>query len=266
MASRSFSSMGPAKAHLVRGTGGWQGEIADLRADAEVGFMAVESEIRGPAVAQANIRLNTQPTAADTITIGADVYEFVATLGAQTGTHIGVLRGASAAAALANIISAINGSAGLGTTYSAHGTEAVVASIYNTDFLHIEPAVQNGGTVVVGTKPNIALSDALTAVIAWDHTNLGNLGGNVALKTVVHKIVVDATNLAADFDVKIPGTITKSEVLFVTDASNVVDTTGKAASILLTNVPARNAVTVDFNGGGTDPVATDIVYLQVTYF
>lgn len=266
MASRSFGSKGPQKAHLIRGSGGWQGEIADVRADAEEAFQAMEADAGGgQGVAQANIRLNTQPTAADTITIGSDVYEFVAALGSQTAGRIGVLRGASAAAALANIVAAINGAAGLGSTYSAKGTAAVKASVYNTDFLHIEAAEAAGGAVVAGTKPNVALSDALTAVIAWDHENLGRTGGNVALKKVTHQIVVDAVNLAADFDVVAPGVITKAEVLFVTDAAGAVDTTGKAASIILTVVAARNAVTVDFNTGATDPVATDKVYLQITY-
>jgi len=266
MASRSFGLKVPQKAHLVRGTGGLQGEIADLRADAEEAFLSAEADTGGgQGIAQANIRMNTQPTATDTITIGADVYEFVATLGSQTGSHIGVLRGASAAAALANIIAAINGAAGLGTTYSAKGAALVKASIYNTDFLHIEAAEAAGGAVVPGLKPNIAISDALTASIAWDHENLGRTGGNVALKKVVHQIVVDATNLAADFDVVAPGVVTKAEVLYVTNAAGVVDTSGKAASIVLAIVAARNAVTVDFNTGSTDPVATDLVYLQITY-
>lgn len=265
MASRSFGSKAPAKPHLVRGSGGWQAEVSDLRADTEEGFLAMEAEVSAQAVAQANIRLNTQPTATDTITIGSDVYEFVATLAATTPGNIGVLRGADAAAARANIIAAINGAAGLGTTYTAKGTSAINASIYNTDFLHIEPSEFPGGPSVAGLKPNLALSDALTAVIAWDQVNLGLTGGNIGLKRVVHQITVDATNLAADFDLVAPGTLMGSQVLYVTDTAGAVDATGKAASIILTNVLARNAVTVDFNGGATDPVATDIVYLEITY-
>lgn len=268
MASRSFGTKVPQKIHLVRGTGGLQGEIADLRADTEEAFLSMEADTGGgQGIAQANIRLNTQPTATDTITIGSNVYEFKALItdAPTTPGNIVVLRGASAAAALANIIAAINGASGLGTTYSAKGTALVKASIYNTDFLHIEAAEAAGGAVVPGLKPNIALSDALTAVIAWDHENLGRTGGDVALKKVVHQIVVDAVNLAANFDVVAPGVITKAEVLYVTNAAGVVDTTGKGASAVLTIVPARNAVTVDFHTGGTDPVATDKVYLQITY-
>lgn len=265
MASRSFGQKAASKPHLVRGTGGLQGEIADLRADTEEGFQAMEGEASGAAVAQANIRLNTQPTALDTITIGTEVYQFVTALGDQAGTNIGVLRGASAAEALANIIAAINGAAGQGTTYSLKGKMNVVASIYNTDYLHIECAVSPGGVADPGTKPNLALADALTAAVNWDHENLGRLGGNVGLKTAVHQLVVDAVNLANDFDVKAPGVVVKAQVLYVTDAAGVVDTTGKAASILLTVVAARNAVTVDLNGGATDPVATDKVYLEISY-
>lgn len=268
MASRSFSSKVPAKGHLVRGSGGLQGEISDLRADVEEGFIASESEVSAAAVAQANIRLNTQPTATDTITIGTNIYEFKALItdAPTTAGNIVVLRGATAAAARANIVAAINGAAGLGTTYTAKGTSAVVASIYNTDFLHIEAATFAGGPVDPGTKPNLALSDALTAVIAWDHENLGRTGGNVGLKKAVQKVVVDAVNLAADFDLVVPGVLMGSKVLYVTDTAGAVDATGKAASILLTNVLGRNAVTVDFDSGGTDPVATDIVYIELAYF
>lgn len=267
MASRSFGLKSPAKPHLVASSGGMGGEINDLRSDTEEGFLAMEAEVSGDALAQANIRLNTQPTAHDTITIGADVYEFLAALtdAFTAGGTVKVLRGATAAAARTNIINAINGGTGLGTTYTPAGTEAVLASIYNTDYLHITPKDEATGLAVVGTQPNIALSDALTAVVAWDQENLGNTGGSVGFKKEVHKITVDATNLAADFDVVSQGVIRGAKVLYVTDAAGVVDVTGKAASITVTVVPARNAVTVDFNGGGTDPVATDKVYLEITY-
>jgi hypothetical protein len=263
MGSRSFSSKQAQKAHLVRGTGGWQGEIADVRSDAEEGFQAVEFETSGVGTAQANIRLNTQPTATDTITIGTDVYEFVATLGSQTGTHIGVLRGAAAANSRANIVAAINGAAGLGTTYSAKGKMAVVASIYNSDFLHLDCAAAPGQAAEPGTKPNIALSDALTASVAWDHENLGRLGGNISVKKALHQLVVDAVNVAAAFDVKVPGTLISAAVVTCTNAAGVVDTV-KAAAVALTLVAARNAVTVDLTGVG-HPVATDLVYLQIVY-
>jgi len=265
MGSRAFSAKNAAKPHLVRGQGGLSGEIGDLRADVEEAFTALEGEESGAAVAQANVRLNTQPTAADTISIGGDVYEFVATLGSQTGTHIGVLRGVSAAAALANIIAAINGAAGLGTTYSAKGKENVVASIYNTDWLHIECAVSPGGVVDPGTKPGKVLANTLTSAVVWDQTNLGMAGGNFGVKRATHVITVDANNLANDFDLVVPGKVVSSSCILVTSAAGAVDATGKAASIILTNVPARNAVTVDLNGGATDPVATDIVYVQITY-
>jgi len=267
MASRAFGAKVPAKGHLVRGTGGLVGEINDLRADVEEGFVTLEGEESGAAVAQANIRLNTQPTAADTITIGTDVYEFKAALtdAPTTVGNILVLRGVSAAAALANVIAAINGAVGQGTTYSAKGKLAVVASIYNTDFLHIECAVSPGGVTDPGTKPNYALSDALTAAVAWDQNNLGLTGGNFGVKRVTHVITVDAYNLLNDFDLVAPGKVVSSAVLFVTNAAGDVDATGKGASIILTNVSARNAVTVNLDGGSTDPVATDRVYLQVTY-
>lgn len=45
MASRFFGTQRPEKPHLVRGSGGLAGEIADLRGDVEVGFTAVQAEV-----------------------------------------------------------------------------------------------------------------------------------------------------------------------------------------------------------------------------
>lgn len=46
--SRAFSAQRAKKAHLLRGTGGLQAEIADLRDDVETGFLAAESRTGHP--------------------------------------------------------------------------------------------------------------------------------------------------------------------------------------------------------------------------
>jgi hypothetical protein len=68
----------------------------------------------------ATLDLATQPTDNDTVTIGGQVFTFKTTLGSTAGN---VLIGASAAAAQANLISAVNGSAGAGSTYVAISQE-----------------------------------------------------------------------------------------------------------------------------------------------
>jgi len=263
--SRSFGAQSPELAHLVRGSGGLSGEVNDLRGDVDEGFQAMEAEVSGAAVAAAHLQLDVQATEGDTVTIGGDVYEFVDTIGAGVAGGIEVLVGGSAAQQLLNIIAAMNRTSTIGTESSGHGEENVRGSAYNTDFLRVEWSNKPGGDPLPGPKPNVALAESLTDTATWDHENLNRTGGNVSTKKVVHEIDVDAVNLATDFDVVAPGELVSSQVLYVTDAAGDVDVTGKAASIVLTNVPARNAVTVGLDDGATDPVVTDKVFLEITY-
>lgn len=61
-----------------------------------------------------SLAMATQPTANDTVTYNGVVFKFVASIGTTAGN---VLLGADAAAAQANLIAALNGAAGAGTTY-----------------------------------------------------------------------------------------------------------------------------------------------------
>lgn len=62
----------------------------------------------------ATLTINTQPTDGDTVTIAGVVFTFKTALGSTVGN---VLIGVSAATARANLVSAITGAAGAGTTY-----------------------------------------------------------------------------------------------------------------------------------------------------
>jgi hypothetical protein len=68
----------------------------------------------------ATLDLATAPADNDTVTIGGQTFTFKTTLGSTAGN---VLIGANAAASQANLISAINGSAGAGSTYVAISQE-----------------------------------------------------------------------------------------------------------------------------------------------
>lgn len=265
--SRSFGSQSPAKPHLVRGSGGLAGELNDLRQDLDESFNAMEDEVQGKAQSQSNLRYAVLPTAADTMDIGADLYEWVAAIGDEAAGNIGILIAADAPLSLLNAIAAING-VGYGAVpqvASARPTEAVVASAYNTDYLHVEGAVQIGGPAEAGPKPALVLASSLTSAVTWDHEELGRTGGDSALRKVVHVIDVDAINLAADFDIVVPGVPVAAQTLLVTDAAD--DPAGTTATLDTgyTLVQARNAVTVDLDGATTDPVATDKVYVEITY-
>lgn len=136
-------------------------------------FEQAQQQLAG-AVAVAELVQSGQPVAGETVTIGADVYEFDG-----AGSNINVAIGASAEATLDNLVTAVNGS----------GTENVRADKSGTTTLVLRSAASPGGTVAVG-NPSIALSEAATNY-AWNpgNVNLNTLAGEAqALKK--HAIAV----------------------------------------------------------------------------
>lgn len=102
----------------------------------------------------------TAPTTADTVTIGGQVYTFRTALTAAT-TENEVLIGASAAAALDNLKSAINASAGGGTTYGSNTkANSSVTATTNTDTTQVVRAIDAGteGNSIATTKSAVTLS------------------------------------------------------------------------------------------------------------
>lgn len=251
VASRSFSTQAASVPHLSKG------EIADLRSDVEEGFKALESEVAEPITPGSQLLLDVQPTEGDFITIGTDKYEWVDTAGAgvEAGAHE-VLTGADAAEALANVVASINENA----------TINVVASVYNTNYLLVQKAKFPGGPIDTGNISAV-LAESLTDSEVWANDNLSEIGGEGEFKKARFKIAVTTANLATTFDLIVPGVPVAVSSPLATDDSDVPDTTGKGASVAgaCTIVQARNAVTVDLDGGDTDPVDTDIVYLDVLY-
>lgn len=161
-------------------------------------------------IPSARIDLSVNPTDTNTLTIGADVYEFVNTaVNANVGvdTRKGVVIGGAAANTLTSLIAAINNTVATphpslflidGVTAAlSRGVENVVAVAAGTDLV-IRPALSPGGTPVA-SSPSIALSDALTAVVAWSMTNL-NLGGGRTTSTarVAHTQFTVTTAMITD--------------------------------------------------------------------
>lgn len=115
-------------------------------------------------IPRAAILLSTNPTANDTITIGNDVIEF-----GGAGSNINVVIQGSAALTLTELV----------RVYNLNASEKVFSEEDGTDFV-VKPATTAGarsGGKVTPSSPNIALSDALTAVVAWNAANLNLLGG-----------------------------------------------------------------------------------------
>lgn len=106
----------------------------------------------------------TAPGDGDTVTIGTTVYTFKLVL---TGAAYEVLIGASAAAALDNLKSAVNGTAGAGTTYGtgtvAHPTVAAVTNT-NTTQLFVARTGGTAGNSIATTETSAHLSFGATTL------------------------------------------------------------------------------------------------------
>lgn len=76
------------------------------------------------------LQLATNPTANDTVTILGVPFTFVSSIGSAAGN---VLIGANAAASVTNLVNAINGGSGAGTTYIAIDDPSVLAGITATN-------------------------------------------------------------------------------------------------------------------------------------
>jgi len=154
---------------------------------------ATLAEIEPGAVATAVLIFGDAVNAENTVTIGADVYEFVAPAGVVAlDTNIAVATTGVAATELDNLIAAINADDvdnehptiflqdGI-TPALANGTESVVADEVATG-IRVRSATVVGGQAV-GANPNIVLAEALTPPASiWDvgNVNLNTLGGKAA--------------------------------------------------------------------------------------
>jgi|APSaa5957512622_1039677.scaffolds.fasta_scaffold18667_3 hypothetical protein len=103
----------------------------------------------------------TNPSDTDTVTIGADVYEFDDDDTTTPGNIAVLLHASDSYRSLQNLVNAIN----------RQGTENVTA-VDRGPSCHLRPSATPGGAPLE-TTPNIAVSDACTPVaIAWDRANL----------------------------------------------------------------------------------------------
>jgi len=124
----------------------------------------------------------TAPANNDTVTIGTIVYTFKTTLTASGATPYEVLIGISAAVALDNLKSAINATAGAGTTYGS-GTPAhsLVTATTNTDTTQLVVALTAGksGNAIVSTETSAHLSwGSITLTqLEVDPQDMGSLSG-----------------------------------------------------------------------------------------
>lgn len=120
----------------------------------------------------------TAPSDGDTVTIGSVVYTYRTALSAGPTVPYEVLIGVSAAVALDNLKSAIEGTAGEGTTYST-GTDAhpLATATTNTATTQVVEARSIGGAggSIVTTESSSHLSWGATTLV--DGSKIGELNG-----------------------------------------------------------------------------------------
>lgn len=128
----------------------------------------------------------TAPADGDTVTIGSTVYTFKDTL-TDPAVPYEVLVGVSAATALDNLKSAINATAGAGTTYGT-GTVAhpSVSATTNTDTTQVVEAL------AIGTAGN-----AIASTEASDHLSWGAATLTGGANAVANQVLIGASAAAA---------------------------------------------------------------------
>lgn len=202
------------------------------------------AELRGH-IGCASLVFSAQPNAADTIDIGADVYEFDG-----AGVNINVAIGGSAAVTLATFVAAIN----------ASGTEAVFAEALGTDLV-ISNATIPGGEYLEGNQ-NIVLAEAITDIAdIWDKDNLNDTGATSYTNKAEGSFTATAIMVAAGspFKVRLPFAAAAASILYKLDN---VDTFAARETSATVAVNGTDATILDFDldAGGAAVVATDVVY------
>ena len=157
------------------------------------------------------LNFDIEPTAGDTVTIGADVYEFQAALGSVTlDSNIGVELSGAAATTLVNLRDAINAQDADGlhdsiklidhiTPAKANGTEPVVASLLSASQMLVKGAASAGGAVSVGPV-SLVLGESMTPVPnVWDcgNVNMNTLGAKAEGQLQMGKASYTVANASA---------------------------------------------------------------------
>lgn len=186
-----------------------------------------------------------QPNPAETLTIGADIYQFDG-----AAPRIPVAIGADATATRNNLITAINGS----------GTEDVVADAAGGD-MRVRTANAPGGAIAPA-KPTLVLADA-AANMAWDVGNIDvtDLAGRApSTRRFCHTsvVVTAAMIVAGSLDTHFPFTIGSFVVMPLTAAGA---RRGVGAD---TYVAGADRLRITFGGGAApDLQAGDVLHFTV---
>lgn len=162
-------------------------------------------------IPSARLILSAQPANNDTIAIGGTTFKFLTSL-TTAGAFVQVKIGADAAATLASLVKAINGTAAAAewTESTTPFAKTVLADAVSTS-LRIRWADARGGNAIAGTSGSVALTESITdAADIWNAANL-NVSGKAATDTqfTAGSFAVTAQMLtAAGYLVELPFTPT----------------------------------------------------------
>lgn len=185
-----------------------------------------------------NLDMPNQPTAADTLIIGADTYEFDG-----AGANINVVIGGTAADTRQNLVDAINTS----------GTENIVASLSGGTVVYMLVADAPGGTPVVGAGPSIALTENITDVADVLRQTDFDESGRAPSKHFKTSITCTAENVAGSFVIAMPEAVTNVMWMAYTATGELIATTSATVAVSAGNIVC------DFSAGGSPLVATNVV-------
>ena len=228
--------------------------------------------------------LTTNPTDADTVTIGADVYEFCVLAtndDLANNTNIGVVRGADAATTALSLIAAINGTDTNclhdtidnldGTAARACGTEDVMARAVTqascTECIQVRTAEATGEFSVPGlgaaANPSIVFAEGLTAAgNIWEcgvGVNLNAQGGRapqpfgwaIQCKTLIAAHITNSTRWTFPFTVT-------NFIVTIRDTNGAIRMDGDLSTDLFT-IDEGDVVGIFGGGAAPDTQATDVV-------
>lgn len=219
------------------------------------GTQTARAAIQQGTIPSARLVMSAQPSNNDTIGIGGTTFKFVNALGAAVA-QVQVLIGGNAAATLASLVKAING-----TTAAAEWVEAttpfavaVVADAVSTS-LRIRMATARGGTAKAGVSSSVALAEAITAAAdIWSNSNLNETGkAPTDVNEACGQFAITAqmvTNLANGVPIELPFTPTVVQWAVYTSAgvgkwtvSDAVTISGNA--LILTSAGATHVAAGD---------------------
>jgi len=238
---------------------------------AKVYTMLDEGEEQG-VVSSCTLLFANQPTTTDTVTIGADVYEFVTAAGqVADDANLAVEIKGSAALTLVELVAGVNAAdannqhANINnvaddTPALVNGTENLVADVIGTT-MRIRSADAPGGNVVSG-NPSIVLAEAITdAADIWDvgDVNMNTLSGRDQdnKRTAVAEVTITAAMITNDLRVDFPFVPVRWSAEVHTSAG-VVRPAGTDAYTI-----GSSGIVVAFGGGASPDIqATDVLVLQ----